>query len=73
VARSPGIDLAAIAAPTLVIVPTADRIVPPAVQRSLATRLRDGTLAEVRSAGHTVQMERPDEVAKLMRAFLDRG
>jgi pimeloyl-ACP methyl ester carboxylesterase len=43
------------------------------VQRSLATRLGDGTLAEVRGAGHTVQMERPDEVAALMRAFLDRG
>jgi 3-oxoadipate enol-lactonase len=73
VASSPGIDLAAIAAPTLVIVPTADRIVPSAVQRSLATRIRDGTLAEVRGAGHTVQMERPDEVATLIRDFLDRG
>jgi pimeloyl-ACP methyl ester carboxylesterase len=70
VARSPGIDPARIAMPTLVVVPTADRIVPPAVQRSLATRVRDGSLAEVRGAGHTVQMERPDEVAGLLRAFL---
>jgi pimeloyl-ACP methyl ester carboxylesterase len=70
VARSPGIDLAAIRMPTLVVVPTADRIVPPAVQRSLAMRVRLGTLAEVRDAGHTVQMERPDEIARLLRAFL---
>lgn len=73
VARSPGIDLGAIAMPTLVVVPTADRIVPPAVQRSIATRVQDGTLAEVRGAGHTVQMERPDEVAGLIRAFLDQS
>ncbi len=70
VARSPAIDPMKIAMPTLVIVPTADRIVPPGVQRSLATRVRNGTLAVVAGAGHAVQMERPDEVAALMRAFL---
>lgn len=73
IAASPGIDLGAIAADTLVVVPTADRIVPPAVQRSLAARVQSGTLAEVRGAGHTVQMERPDEVAALLGAFLDRA
>jgi pimeloyl-ACP methyl ester carboxylesterase len=73
IAASPGIDLGAIAADTLVVVPTADRIVPPPVQRSLASRVQSGTLAEVRGAGHTVQMERPDEVAALLGAFLDRA
>jgi pimeloyl-ACP methyl ester carboxylesterase len=70
VAAAEGIDPSRIAAPTLVIVADRDRIVAPWVQRALAARIPGAQLAEVTGAGHTVQMERPDEVAWLMAAFL---
>jgi pimeloyl-ACP methyl ester carboxylesterase len=72
VAAAEGIDPSRIAAPTLVIVPERDRIVAPWVQRALAARIPGARLAEIPGAGHTVQMERPDEVAGLMAAFLGR-
>lgn len=70
VAAAEGIDPSRVAAPTLVIVPERDRIVAPWVQRTLAARIPGAQLAEIIGAGHTVQMERPDEVAALIAAFL---
>lgn len=70
VAAAEGIDPSRIAAPTLVIIPGRDRIVAPWVQRALAGRIPNALLAEVAGAGHTVQMECPDEVARLIAAFL---
>ncbi len=70
VAAAEGIDPSRIAVPTLLIVPGRDRIVAPWVQRALAARIPGARLAEIGGAGHTVQMERPDEVARLIAAFL---
>jgi pimeloyl-ACP methyl ester carboxylesterase len=70
VAAAEGIDPSRIVAPTLVIVPGSDGIVAPWVQRALAERISGAELAEIGGAGHTVQMERPDDVARLMAAFL---
>jgi len=63
-------DVTRIAAPTLVISPLADRIVAPSVQASLASRIPGASLVTIPGAGHTVQLERAREIARLIASFL---
>jgi pimeloyl-ACP methyl ester carboxylesterase len=64
------VDVAEIAAPTLVVAPQADRIVSPRVARLLADTIPGARLEPIEDAGHTVQFSQPDQVAGLMRDFL---
>jgi pimeloyl-ACP methyl ester carboxylesterase len=64
------IDLRAIAAPTLVVVPQADRIVPPAMGEELAALIPDARYEPLPGVGHAVQLEAPDRLAALMGDFL---
>ncbi len=63
-------DVSRIRARTLVLSPLADRIVAPSVQVSLAARIPGARLTTIPGAGHTVQLERAREVARLVGAFL---
>jgi pimeloyl-ACP methyl ester carboxylesterase len=69
-AGTPSIDLAKIGAPTLVIVPQADRVVSPAVGAEIATTIPGARLAALPGIGHAVQFEAADQVAALMADFL---
>jgi pimeloyl-ACP methyl ester carboxylesterase len=63
-------DVSRIGAPTLIISPLADRIVAPSVQASLAERIPGARLVTIPGAGHTVQLERAGEVARMIAGFL---
>ena len=67
------IDLGVITAPTLVVVPQADRIVPPAVQAEIAMRIPGARYEPIPGIGHAIQFEAADRVAALMRDFLAGG
>jgi pimeloyl-ACP methyl ester carboxylesterase len=69
---TPPADVTTIRAPTLVLSPLADRIVPPAVEASLARRIPGAELAVLQGASHSVQFERPREVAELVLGFIER-
>jgi pimeloyl-ACP methyl ester carboxylesterase len=69
-AATPPIDLGAITAPTLVVVPQADRIVPPAMGAEIAASIPGARYEPIPGVGHAVQFEAPDRLAALMRAFL---
>jgi pimeloyl-ACP methyl ester carboxylesterase len=64
--------LARIACPTLLVRGTQTDILSPEVAKRMLEVLRDGRLAEVERAGHTVPADRPQEFARLVRAFLLR-
>ena len=64
------IDLGAISAPTLVVVPLVDRIVPPAMGEEIAALIPNARYEAMPGIGHAVQFEAPDRVAQLMRDFL---
>ena len=64
------IDLTAISAPTLVVVPQADRVVPPARQEEIAALIPNARYEPIAGSGHAVQFEAPDRVVELMREFL---
>lgn len=65
--------LDAIATPALVLWGEADRWVPIAVGRALAAQLVRSAFLSVPHAGHSVQEEAPDEVNRLLIAFLKQG
>lgn len=65
-------ELAELAIPVLVVVTTADRLVPPPIQRDLATRIPGARLAELDS-GHLPFAERPGEWLTLITSFLDEA
>jgi 3-oxoadipate enol-lactonase len=66
-------DLAAgIAAPALVLCGSEDAATPPALVRGLADALPDARYVEVEGAGHLPCLDRPDEVAAHVAAFLRR-
>jgi pimeloyl-ACP methyl ester carboxylesterase len=67
-ATSP-IDLRVIQAPTLVIVPQADRIVAPAVGAEIAAAIPNARFESLDGIGHAVQVEAPDRVAELLLDF----
>jgi pimeloyl-ACP methyl ester carboxylesterase len=69
-AATPAIDLGAITARTLVVVPEADRIVPPAMGAEIAASIPSARYEPIPGVGHAVQFEAPERVAALMRDFL---
>lgn len=69
-ATSSHLDLTRIAAPTLVIGPSDDRVVDPATTRSVAERIPGASYELIRGGSHSVSAEHPDLVATLMAAFL---
>lgn len=62
--------LGSIRAPTLVVCSDADPISPPSVARFLASRIAGARVAIVRGGSHAFANERPDEVARLIRAHV---
>lgn len=69
-AATPPIDLGRITAPTLVVVPQADRIVPPADGALIAAAIPGAQLVPLPGIGHALQFEARTQVAALLRAFL---
>jgi len=63
-------DLAAMAAPTLVIVGSEDELTPPSFSEALVAAMPDARLHVVDGAGHLTALERPAEWAATVRAFL---
>lgn len=69
-ATSSHLDLARVAAPTLVIGPLEDRVVHPAITHSVAARIPGARYEGIPGASHAVASEAPDLVARLITAFL---
>ena len=63
-------DLPAMAVPALVIVGSEDGLTPPALSEAMAAALPDAELVVIDGAGHLTALERPDEFARTVRAFL---
>ncbi|MDF1521422.1 MAG: 3-oxoadipate enol-lactonase [Trueperaceae bacterium] len=63
---------AGIAAPALVLCGSEDAATPPALVRGLADALPDARYVEIAGAGHLPSLDRPDEVAAHVAAFLRR-
>jgi 3-oxoadipate enol-lactonase len=70
----PGVSLAGITAPTLVIVGEQDLLTPPCVAREVAAAIPDAALEIITGDGssHVVPLELPDEFNRLVRQFLIR-
>jgi pimeloyl-ACP methyl ester carboxylesterase len=64
--------LATITVPTLVIGGEEDTLCPREEMERIAGGIRGAELKMVQGAGHFCAMERPEEVASLLRGFLDR-
>jgi pimeloyl-ACP methyl ester carboxylesterase len=64
---------AAVNVPTLVIAGAQDRMVPLASVRTLAEAISSAQLAVIESAGHMMGTETPNEVRRLLEAFLLLG
>lgn len=62
-------DLAAIAAPTLVIVGREDALTPPEVAAEIAAGIPGARLAVIEDCGHLATLERPQAVTALMRLW----
>jgi pimeloyl-ACP methyl ester carboxylesterase len=60
-----------IAAPTLVVWPDDDKIVPRAQAERYAERIPGARLEVVPSCGHAMHLERPDTYAELVRGFVE--
>ena len=63
-------DLPAMAVPALVIVGSEDALTPPALSEAMVAALPDAELLVIEGAGHLTAIERPDEFARAVRAFL---
>jgi pimeloyl-ACP methyl ester carboxylesterase len=59
-----------IAAPTLVVAPSDDRVIPVEHARRYAELIRGATYTEVPDCGHAMYFERPAEFTHLVAAFL---
>jgi pimeloyl-ACP methyl ester carboxylesterase len=59
-----------IAAPTLIVWGTADRIIAPAYAHEFAKRIAGARVALIDKAGHLPQLEQPDAVAEAVHGFL---
>lgn len=66
-------DIAAAAAPTLVIWGEKDKVAPLRTGRVLEARLKDARLVVVSGAGHVPMRDRPQQVNALLEAFLVHG
>lgn len=62
--------LAAIRAPTLVVVGSEDTSCPRRCSEAIAAEVPGATFREVTGAGHTVQLERPAEVAAILTEWI---
>jgi pimeloyl-ACP methyl ester carboxylesterase len=62
--------LGGVRAPALVVWGAQDRIVPPVTGEAYTAAFRDATLTVLPDAGHYVEMEKPDELAKLVLDFV---
>jgi pimeloyl-ACP methyl ester carboxylesterase len=69
-ATSSHLDLARVAAPTLVIGPLEDTVVRPEVTRSVAARIPDARYVGLPGAAHSAAAEAPELVAGLIAEFL---
>jgi pimeloyl-ACP methyl ester carboxylesterase len=65
--------LAAIAAPTLIVSGTADRIVAPSSARRLAAQIRGGELVRLPGATHLLPQQRPAELAEIILGASESG
>jgi 3-oxoadipate enol-lactonase/4-carboxymuconolactone decarboxylase len=63
-------EVAAIAAPTLVVSGESDPVTPPADLESLASRIPEARYVEVTGASHLAVLERPAEAAALLRQLI---
>jgi 3-oxoadipate enol-lactonase len=63
--------LSRITAPTLVVIPTGDQLVPPDWQRELASLIRNSTIEELAGARHELPWTHAEQLAKLLGAFFD--
>jgi len=61
--------LSRITAPTLVVIPANDQLVPPKWQRELASLIRDSRVEEVDGARHELPWSHAEELAKLLGEF----
>jgi pimeloyl-ACP methyl ester carboxylesterase len=59
-----------VTAPTLVVAPSDDRLIPVAHARRYAERIAGARYAEVADCGHAMYFERPAEFADITAAFL---
>ena len=59
--------------PTLVIIPTADQIVPARTQHDLAERIGAGRTVEIPDAGHESILSKPEVYVRAIEAFLEGG
>ncbi|MET9409144.1 alpha/beta fold hydrolase [Streptomyces sp. NPDC002935] len=64
-------DLALITAPTLVVVTTADNLIPAALQHQLSEAVPGARTAEL-DTGHLPFLERPKEWLEIITGFLGR-
>ena len=69
--RAPALDLARVRAPTLVVSAGRDRIVPSAETARLARGIPGARHAILPGASHLLAVERPEELAGVVEAFLD--
>jgi pimeloyl-ACP methyl ester carboxylesterase len=60
-----------IAAPTMVIIPEHDEVVPTRTQRDLAARLVEPIVVDIAGVGHDSVLSRPAEYIKAIDGFLD--
>lgn len=63
-------DLPRLAAPTLFIVGSSDRAVPPETSVRASRRIRDARTASLSGIGHLLHEEAPEEAARMIRAFV---
>jgi pimeloyl-ACP methyl ester carboxylesterase len=63
-------DLPRIAVPTLVVVGSEDGLTPPSFSETLAAEIPDAELVVIEGSGHLTALERPQEFAAAVGAFL---
>lgn len=59
--------------PTLVLIPSIDRVVAGDAQRELASLIPDATVVEIEGTGHEAILSHADDVAAAVVAFIDGG
>ena len=65
--------LGGVRAPALVVWGDDDKVVPRSAGERYAKALREARLEIVRAAGHCVDMEQPDALARLVTPFLEQN
>ena len=65
--------LGGVRAPALVVWGDDDKIVPRSAGERYAELLPQARLEIVRACGHCVEMEQPDELARLVNGFIDEN